>query len=129
MIGPLTIRVGKAVEECCGALGSKIAAVLDTRPPGIEVTMPAVPVFAAAHSVWKGDWAHPRLLWGSFWVLYCQAWLWRCSRRWRERIVEIWLRELDDKGELEQLLASYVEAVRSCSYVAPCSDASADSAS
>jgi hypothetical protein len=129
MIGPLTIRVGKAVEECCAALDPKIAAVLDTRPPGIEVTMPTVPVFAAAHSVWKGGWAHPRLLWGHFWFLYYQAWLWRCSKRWREYIVEIWLRGLNDKGELEQLLAFYVEAVCSYSHVATCDGASADSAS
>lgn len=129
MIGPLTIRVAKTLEECFDTLGSGIAAVLVTQPQAIEVTMPTVPVFGAAHSVWRGGGSHPRMIWGNLWFLYYQAWLWRCSRKWREYIVEIWLRELDAKGEFEQLLASYVEEFRSYTHVATCDGASVDSPS
>lgn len=127
MIGPLTLRIGKAVQDCVATLGSKVAAVLDNSPRSIQITMPTAPILGAAYAVSKGDWAHPRILWGKCWFVYYQAWLWRYSRRWREYIVEVWLRELDDKDDLEQLLVAYVEAFSSLSQVAACNGTSVGS--
>ena len=114
MIGPLTLQVGKAVDEFNDMLGSKIAGKLEAGKRDIELKIPQVPVFTAAHAVYKGDTAHPKTLWGNFWFLYYQAWLWRCSKGWRENVTEAWLRRLRDEGrleqrlsELEQLMSSY----------------------
>lgn len=113
MIGPLTLQVGKAVDEFNDMLGSKIARELEAGKQDIELDIPQVPVFTAAHAVYKGDTAHPKILWGSFWFLYYQAWLWRCSRGWRESVTEAWLTRLQDKGELEQLLGELEQLITS----------------
>ena len=104
MIGPLTLQVGKAVEKLNDILGSKIAGELQAGKRDIELQIPHVPVFTAAYAVYKGDTAHPSILWGSLWFLYYQAWLWRCSKGWRDNVTESWLRRLRDDGKLEQLL-------------------------
>jgi hypothetical protein len=113
MIGPLTLQVGKAVDEFNDILGSKIAGELQAGKRDIELEIPQVPVFTAAHAVYKGDTAHPSILWGNFWFLYYQAWLWRCSKGWRENVTEAWLRRLRDEGKLEQLLGELEQLITS----------------
>ena len=107
MIGPLTLQVGKAVDEFDDLLGSKIAGELKAGKQDIELEIPQVPVFTAAHAVYKGDMAHPKILWGNLWFLYYQAWLWKFSKDWGENVMEVWLKRLRDKGELEKLLIFY----------------------
>jgi len=115
MIGPLTLQVGKAVDKfndvLCSTLGSKIAGELAAGKRDIELEIPQVPVFTAAHAVYKGDTVHPKILWGNFWFLYYQAWLWRCSKGWRENVTEAWLRRLRDEGRLEQLLGELEQRI------------------
>lgn len=38
--------------------------------------------------------AHPRVIFGNWWFLHYQAWLWKLSQRWREHILEHWLKGL-----------------------------------
>lgn len=109
MIGPLTLQVGKAVDEFIGMLSSEIVDKLETGQQDMELEIERVPLFTAAHAIYKGDKAHPKLLWGNFWFLYFQAWLWICSKEWRENVMEVWLKRLHDKGELEQLLTFYIK--------------------
>jgi hypothetical protein len=111
MIGSLTLQVGKAIDKLNDILGSKIAGELQAGKRDIELEIPEVPVFTAAHAVYEGDTAHPKILWGNFWFLYYQAWLWRFSKRWREDVTEAWLRRLRDEGKLEQLLGELEQLI------------------
>jgi len=107
MIGPLTLQVGKAVDKFISMLSSEILSKLEAGQQDIELTIGRLPLFAAAHAIYKGDKAHPKILWGNFWFLYYQAWLWKFSKEWRENVMEVWLKRLHDKGELEKLLTFY----------------------
>jgi len=107
MVGPLTIEVGKTYDGFIRMLGYDMVSKAATGQNNIEVEILEVPLFQAAHAVYKGRNFQPNILWGNFWFLYYQAWLWKCSKRWRENVVEAWLKRLRDKGELGKLLAQY----------------------
>ena len=109
MIGPLTLQVGKAFDEFISMLSSEIVGKLEVGQQNIELEIQRVPLFQAAHAIYKGEEFQPKTLWGNFWFLYYQAWLWKFSRRWRENVMEVWLKRLCDKGELEQLLTFYIK--------------------
>lgn len=108
MLGPLTLQVGKAFDEYSNRLSheiaNKLATMVNLKETSIEFTMLLTPVIRAASAVYKGEEFHPKILWGSFWFLYYQAWLWKFSREWREKVVEVWLERLRSKGKLGQFL-------------------------
>jgi len=108
MLGPLTLQVGKAFDGYHNRLSrevsNKLATMVKLGDSSIEVTMLLTPVIRAAWTVYKGEGFHPKILWGNFWFLYYQAWLWKFSREWREKVTEVWLERLRSKGKLEQFL-------------------------
>lgn len=109
MIGPLTLQVCKATDKFINGLGSEIFGKLGTEQQHVEFTMIHTPLLLAAHAICKENEVHPKILWGNFWFLYYQAWLWKFSKEWREKIMEVWLKRLRNKGELEKLLIELVE--------------------
>ena len=109
MISPLTLQACKAVDEFISMLSSEILGKLEAGQQDIEFTMMRTPLLLAAHAICKGNEVHPKILWGNFWFLYYQAWLWKFYKEWRENIMEVWLKRLYDKGELEKLLIELVE--------------------
>lgn len=115
MLGQFTIQVGKTIDEYCIRLGSvvsnKITTMVHTGQNDIEFSIMRISLFIAAYNIYKGNEAHPKILWGNFWFLYYQAWLWKFSQKWRESVTEVWLKRLHDKGELERLLSELVESV------------------
>ena len=110
MLGPLTLKVAEAVDEYANKLTYKISDKLCAEQQDVEFTIIRIPLFIAAHDIYKGSNAHPKILWGNFWFLYYQAWLWKLSKDWREKVVEVWLNRLYDKGELQRLLTELVES-------------------
>ena len=46
-------------------------------------------------SVKKNIVTHPRFIFGDWWFLHYQAWLWKLSQKWRENVLEYWLKDLD----------------------------------
>ena len=111
MIGPLTLQVGKIVDEYYNRLGyvvaSKLATMIDEGQRHIDFPMRRIPLLVAARGVYRSEEVSPEILWGNFWFLYYQAWLWKFSKEWRENVMEAWLKRLHDKGELEKLLIFY----------------------
>jgi hypothetical protein len=111
MIGPLTLQVGKIVDEYYNRLGyvvaSKLATMIDEGQRHIDFPMRRIPLLVAARGVYRSEEVSPEILWGNFWFLYYQAWLWKFSKEWRENVMEVWLKRLHDKGELEKLLIFY----------------------
>jgi len=61
-IGPLTLRVGKAVDEFISMLSSKIASKLEAGQQDMELEIGRVPLFIAAHAIYKGETCHPKTL-------------------------------------------------------------------
>lgn len=48
----------------------------------------------AAWQISNGEYVHPKWIYGKYWVLYYQAWLWKWSRIMREWIIEGALKKL-----------------------------------
>jgi len=63
--------------------------------PTVVYSFPATLAMIASLLVKKNTIAHPSFLFGSWWVLHYQAWLWKLSQRWREHVLEHWLKDLD----------------------------------
>jgi hypothetical protein len=112
MLGPLTLQVGKAADEYYNRLShevtSKLTTMVNEGQQHIEFAMIRTPLIVAAHGIYKSKEVNPKILWGNFWFLYYQAWLWKFSKEWRENVMEVWLKRLHDKGELEKLLIGLV---------------------
>jgi hypothetical protein len=128
MIGPLTLKVGKALDEYYLAVGSELVrqaqVVLKARQNEWHFTargfnMGRIRIFEAAYDVYRGVKGPPKTFYGKFWFFYYQAWIYKFSKSWRENIVEVGLRRLHDRGELERLLSTYTSGVIKSNDVEP----------
>ena len=109
MIGPLTTKVSKVMDKANEVIASHIFNKLSASNSDINFSMSFSNILLAAHGVGHGNYVHPMILWGNYWFLYYQAWLWNFSKSWREKVTESWLERLQDKGELEVILNEIID--------------------
>ena len=108
MLGPLTIMVAKIIDDYHEKLGAFMAnefvTSMSSGQKNPEFTYVRIPFMMAANGVYHGKKVHPQILWGKYWYLYPQAWLWILSKDWRENVIEVNLKRFNDIGELDRAI-------------------------
>ncbi|GAG73679.1 unnamed protein product [marine sediment metagenome] len=94
MIGPKT-REFAEIDIATMAAELIYKPLKDGLTPQIVYSYPATLAMVARLLVKDNTVVHPSFLFGNWWFLHYQAWLWKLSKRWREHTLEYWVKDLD----------------------------------